>query len=276
MSTDTLEAPARTTPDTARTLLVNSSIAAILAAALMVFVHELVHLFIGVAFGTSSTLYPYGVTYTPELPPTQLAIAAIAAPIFSLVTGFAMTRWQPFAARGGFAQLLWIWLAFTSIMEGVGYLVITPFGAGDTATALDALGWPFWVGILACVLGVGLMFVTARMFSPYIIRYAGHDKPRQWGLAFWPWLIGSVVNMALALFYMNAGGMDVSPGVTIAILMAGTAVFVFAPMGFIFLKQFLGEPERPLGLAPVPVAGLVGIALIVGLNIFLLGGLTLG
>lgn len=264
--------------ETARTVLFNSVVAAVLGAGLTVLAHELVHLITGLALGFPGVLYAFGVEHIGPATPQQNAIMALSAPIFSLITGFILAFWLPFRRRGGFAHLLWLWLAFTSIMEGVGYLVITPFGAGDTASAAQDLGWPAGVQIAICLLGVALQFLTARLFAPYVGRHAGLEggpRSRQWAFAFWPWVIGSVVNMALGVLYLSLTSADFGLGPAIAILAAGMALLVFAPMAFIFRRSF--DPDyQPLGLKPVPVAGLVAFGVLVAYNLVSLGGFRIG
>lgn len=259
-----------------RTILVNSVVAAVLGAGLMVLLHEVVHLVAGVALGGRSVLYPFGVTHASALGAEQRAIAALAAPAFSLVSGFALVAWQPLARRGGFGHLLWLWFAFTSIMEGVSYLVITPFGAGDTATAAELLGWPWGVVLAMCAVGVGLQFFAARLFAPHLRRHAGTDGARQWAFAFWPWLLASAVNVGLGQLWMALAGMDLTVGERIAITAAGLAVPVFAPMSFLFLRLAAEEPDQPLGLPRIPVGGLLAFAALTVLNLLLLRGFSLG
>ncbi len=262
--------------ETPRTVLISSTLGAVFGSMLMVLVHEGVHLLTGIALGNSGTLYPFGVDHHGTRGPAAVAITAISAPIFSLVSGVVCAFWMPFKRRGGFGQLLWFWFAFTSIMEGVGYLVITPMGAGDTAATADALGWPMWPRLVAFAVGAGLMFVAARMFSPFVRRYAGSDRPRQWALAFWPWLLASAVNMLLAFTYLTMSRMSLSAGETIAIMSATMAVYVCAPMSFMFLSKVADVPYEPLGLKPIPVGGLIAFGVMVVVNLLLTRGLTLG
>lgn len=267
------------TQETFRTVLVNSTVAAVLAAGLMVLAHELVHLITGLVLGFPGVIYAFGVEHVGDPTPAQDAIMALSAPVFSVATGFVMAFWLPFQRHGGFAHLLWgLWLAFTSIMEGVGYLVITPFGAGDTAAAARDLGWPVGVQIAICLLGVALQFLTARLFAPHVGRHAGPERgprSRQWAFAFWPWVIGSVVNITLGVLYLSFTSAAFGEGAAIAILAAGMALLVFAPMAFIFSRWF--DPHyQPLGLKPLPVGGLLTLAVLIAYNFASLGGIRVG
>lgn len=266
----------RATVEPAGTILANSVVAAVLGVALMVLLHELVHLVTGLALGHAGTLYPFGITIDGNTTPGADAAIALSAPVFSLVTGFACALWLPLRRRGGFAHLLWLWFAFTSILEGAGYLVITLFGAGDTAMAADALDAPLWTRVVATAAGVALMVVAARMFAPHVRRHAGPERPRQWAFAFWPWLLASAVTMGMSLLWVSNAAMELSGGEVAAILAASSSLFVFAPMSFLFARSAAGEPDEPLGLRRVPVAGLVGYAALTAVNVFLLGGLHVG
>lgn len=268
MTHDTFEPP--------RTLLFNSTVAAILATWIMIPLHELVHLAAMRLHGFPALLYPFAVNPIGNPDNAQVAVQAISAPLFSLVTGFVMAFWLPLRSRGGFAHLLWLWLAFSSIMEGVGYLVITPFGAGDTATTADALGWPIWPRFAVMALGIGLQFLTAFLFSAHVGRHAGTDRRRTWAFAFWPWLIGMTFSVALAGLYVAAGNAALSPGEVVAVLVGPVAVLVFAPMAFIWARRFAAQPAQPLGLRP-PIPGLAALVVIVAINLILLrNGLRVG
>ncbi|WP_432557522.1 hypothetical protein [Granulicoccus sp. GXG6511] len=266
------------TQESFRTVLINSTTAAVLATGIMILLHELVHLVAGLALGFPGVLFPFGVEHVGEPTPGQEAFMALSAPVFSLVTGIIMALWLPLRRKGGFAHLLWLWLAFTSLMEGVGYLIITPFGAGDTAVAASSLGWPVGVQIAICLVGVGLLFLIARLFAPHVGRHGGPEKgplSRQWAFAFWPWVIGTVVNVALAITYFNLSSAEMGSGAGVAIVAASVALLVFAPMAFIFQRWF-DKNYEPLGLRPVPVVGLVALALLLVFNFVSLGGIRAG
>lgn len=58
-------------------------------------------------------------------------------------------------------------------------------------------------------------------------------------------------------------------GEQIAVLAAGTATFVFAPMAHIFARRVTAVAVEPLRLRSVPVVGLVLLAILVAGNIAL-------
>lgn len=62
----------------------------------------------------------------------------------------------------------------------------------------------------------------------------------------------------------------------IAILPAGTALLVFAPMAHIFARRVADVPQEPLRLRAVPVGGLMTLGMLVLGNLLLSFGLRLG
>jgi len=260
----------------ARTLLLNSLVAALIAGALMILVHELAHLVAGLAMGHPGTLYSFRVLHHGSPSASDEAVMLLAGPVFSLVTGVVMQLWTPLRRRGGFGHLLWLWFAFVSVQEGVTYLCLTPFGAGDTGMAAGLLELPAVVQILALLLGVAGMFANARAFAPHMARHAGSDPQRRNAMTLFPWLYGMIASVLLSLLYLTISPSDVPAGAQIAVLAAGTALFVFAPMAHLFAGRVRDVPIEPLRLRAVPVAGLVVLVVLVAGNIALSFGLDIG
>lgn len=265
-----------TAVDGARTLLVNAVVAGVLGTLLMILVHELVHLVAGLAMGIGGTLYSYGVMPDGDPPDMQYGIMAIAAPIFSLVTGLIMSQWLPLRRRGGFGHLLWVYFAFASMMEGVGYLVIAPMGAGDTATAASRFGWPVWTTLVMCAVGIALQFTLAWMFAPHVGRFAGDDKGRRLSLALWAWMIATGITALVTTISILMARMELTDGEATALIAAGTALLVWSPMALIFRKRIDAAPYEPLGLPAVPVAGIVALVVLIVVNQVLNTGVHVG
>ncbi|MFV0426758.1 MAG: hypothetical protein ACK5KU_06960 [Beutenbergiaceae bacterium] len=246
--------------DDSRTLLINGTVAAALAVISMILVHELAHVVAGLAMGVGGTLYSYGVAPAGNPADPAGGIIAIAAPIFSLVSGLVMTQWQPLRRRAGFGHLVWLLFAFTSMMEGIGYLVIAPFGAGDTAAAVGYFGWPDWVPWVMFVVGVLLQFTLAWMYAPHVGQIAGPDRGRLLAFALWAWLIATGLIVLLQIITVSWARMDLTDGEATAIIAASTALLVFSPMALIFGRRVNAAPYKPLGLPPVPVPGILALA----------------
>lgn len=245
--------------DDARTLLINGVIAGVLAVGAMILLHELAHLVTALALGIGGTLYAYGVATDGDPSAVESGVIAIAAPVFSLVSGFVMTLWLPLRSRGGFGHLLWLMFAFASMMEGVGYLVIAPMGAGDTAAAAEYFGWPGWVAVVMCVLGVTLQFTLAWMYAPHVGHIAGGDRGRRLAFALWAWLVATGFIVATQILTVATARMALSDGEATAIIAASTALLVFSPMALIFGGRIEAAPYRPLGLRGVPTPGVLAL-----------------
>lgn len=265
-----------------KTLVLNSAAAFIGAQMLVVLVHELAHVVAGLALGSSGELFPFGVVHTPEGTRGQAAVMALAGPLFSLVTGAVMVLWQPLRSRRGFAQLFWVWFAHVSVMEGIGYLVLTPFGVGDTgatAASYDLSPVITWLCLLISVAG---MFWLAMSFARAAVVHTAGDLPGARGFAFHPWIPGVVFAVLLQLLIFALVEATFSPGEQVAVMMASVALGVFAPMSVPFSQRIARRDaslpgSARLQLRPIPVAGLVVIAVLLVIDLVVLTpGLQLG
>ena len=259
-----------------RTLLIACVLAAVIGQTAMIMVHELVHLLAGVALGYPSTMYAFGVDHHGDPSVADEAFMNLSAPVFSLVSGLVMQVWQPFRRRADLLHLTWLFFAFASVQEMVGYLVITPFGAGDTGSTATLLGIPPWVQLLACAVGIAGMFANARAFAPHLMRYAGQDLGRRNAVGLFPWLYGMIICALFTLLYLTLTPAAFPVPALIAVMAANTALLVFAPMANIFLARVADVPPQALRLRPVPVGGLIALAVLVLVNLALsIWGLSL-
>lgn len=259
-----------------RVLLLNNLVAALIASALMIFLHEQAHLVAGLALGHPSDVYSFGVNHLGSPSDADQVVMLLAGPVFSLVTGVLLQIWTPLRRRAGFGHLVWLWFAFTSVQEGISYLCLTPMGAGDTGTAARLLGLPVPLQLLALLVGVGGMFLNARAFATHMARHAGTDPRLRNAMTLFPWLYGMIVSVLLSIAYLAISPADLPAGDQIAILAAGTAILVFAPMAHIFSRAVADVPIEPLRLRAVPVGGMVVLAMLVLGNILLSFGLRVG
>lgn len=267
---------------TRRATVLASLAAMLLGSGVTVLVHEIGHWVAGAALGHPSQLYAFAVSHGGEQSATDVALMALAGPLVSLVIGLVMTTWTPLRRTGGTAHLLWLWIGFTSLQEFVTYLVITPFGAGDTAMAVAALGWGVPAMFAALAVGIGGMFWQAWRFARHLHRHSGGDHDRANWLAWHPWLIGvgwmiAVQAVLLLIAPPTATGEEgLSPGLVIVLLMASISITVFAPMGFIFLRK-REVPAEPLALPQFPTGLAIGYAVLLVVNVVLtLTGPTIG
>lgn len=257
-----------------RELIVNNTVALVLGGMIMVFLHESAHWVSGALTGHRSLMYSFGVDQGTATG-GDAAITAMAGPVFSLALGYLMSVVQPLRGRANFAHLLWVWVAFTSMTEGVAYLVITPFGAGDTAFTMKALQLPIWVAFVACAIGVAGMLWVTRRFAPVAREIAGPTITRIRATTIWPWLFAALSNMVLSVVSMSIANLKATLGEQIIIIVAGVATSVFAPMA-IGRAVRLERPTLPMRLRSIPVAGLVGIAVMIGVWFLMRNGVPLG
>ncbi len=233
--------------------MANASVAFVLAAMVTSLVHELAHAVAGLIVGLIPTVSPFSVSFVPDPTRTQALVTAAAGPGFSLVLGLVLVV----VARSwgsGFVRLFWMWLAFMSVMNFVGYLVIAPIApAGDTGQFLELLGSPTLVTIALSLVGVAGQFLLARRFAVEVKRYTdGVGEERQ--LALVSWAIGTpivVVLVVAELFLLHAPPEHVFP-----VAMYAVAVGIFSPMQFIFSSRVTNTRDT-LSLRPVPVLALV-------------------
>ncbi|AXH97192.1 zinc metalloprotease [Ornithinimicrobium avium] len=275
-----------TTGTGVRNLVVHASVALVAAHLVVVLLHELAHVAAGVALGFSNELFPFGVVHSPEPDDGRDVVMLLAGPVFSLVTGLLAMTFQPFRRGPGQAHLLWLWFAGMSTMEGIGYLMLTPFGVGDTGTAADLLDVPAlvsWGALAVAVLGtVG----TARWFAGPAVRHTAGDLGSLRAFTFYPWIVGTVVVLALNALNLvlvgDALGPEMGPGVVVAVLMGAFALGVFAPMAMPFTTAVQRRDpgaagSEPMALPRVPVLGLVLLVVVVLVNlVVLVPGLRIG
>lgn len=259
-----------------RPLLLNNLIAALIASAVMIFLHESAHLVAHLALGHPSVMYSFGVNPLDSPSESDQVVMLLVGPAFSLVTGVLLQLWTPLRRRADFLHLVWLWVAFVSVQEGITYLCLTPFGAGDTGQAAQLLGLSLPLQFLALGIGVGGMFLNARAFATHMARHAGDDPRARNAMTLFPWLYGMIISVLLSILYLTISPAEIPAAAQVAILAAGTALLVFAPMANIFARNVAEVTYEPLRLRPVPVGGLVVLAVLVAGNIVLSFGLQLG
>lgn len=261
---------ARPTPTRqGRALLVNSTLAFVLAALVNDTLHELAHLAAALSQGLPATITPFSVDYGSAGTTRQQVLMAAAGPVFSLVMGLALMRASRSWGRG-LVRLFFLWLSSMGVMNFVGYLVIAPFArVGDTGQVLSLLQAPGWVYVAVALVGAAGQFWLGYAFSRSVRRYTA-DLTEERQLAFYAWMIGTVVVMALTVAEVVALGAE--PAVVFVVVFYSFAVGIFAPMQFIFHSRFPALGERLL-LRPVNGVGVALTALLaVGLVVLAAAG----
>lgn len=185
--------------------ILGSSLAFVIGATIMIFLHETAHAVTGALQGYHPTQLAFAVDYTPPPPTTAHVIALLAGPAFSLLSGVAgivVDRFvTPFRDRP-FWRLVWLWTLFASVQEGLGYLQITAIlQTGDTAQAFDLLEASPTAYVIATVVGWAGLPLTAWAFSVPIRGLASSVDDKQ-DLTTWPWLIGTGGLLVLMTLYV--------------------------------------------------------------------------
>ncbi|MCW3156421.1 hypothetical protein [Micropruina sonneratiae] len=260
-------------------VVLNSVVALLLGGAIAVLLHNLGQWVAGALLGGRSELFAFGVRHLPPLTGRDAAVAALTGPLLSLLVGMAMQILQPFRYRGDFAHLLWIWTACSSLMLATVQLLLAPIG-GDLARALTELGAPGWLAWVAGVFGVLGVFSVAREWAIHSTRLCGRGLARLLCFSLYPWLVAVPAGLLLAwaeltVAQVKASDLGAGPVDEVLVLFALPAFTAFAPLSLLLLNRVL-ELEEPLEVRPVPVAGLIGLAVVVGAGLALAGGVALG
>lgn len=211
-----------------------------------------------------------------ELRPDQTTsahvITALTGPFFSLVTGLLAIRFRP-ARRGGFGPLLWVWFAFISAEEGVGYFIAPIITAGHTGAALAALKAPGWVGWACAAVGVVGLVLLARRFAVDAVRFTC-DLDESRAFCVWSRLIGAAVSVAVDAAYLAITPGTGSPA-AFAILLGSVSLGVLAPMATMFWQK-VGVEKQPLALG-LPTVGIIALVVLVAIKaVVFTRGLHLG
>lgn len=227
-------------------------------------------------------MYPFGVTHSPVPNRHDTAIMALTGPSFSFVTGLLAMTFIPRRRPRGFLHLAWLWFAFMSVMQGAGYLILTPFRIGDTGSTADAYGLPAILMWLAFAVAVAITLWLAKRFAVLAVRHTTADLISLRAFTFFPWIPGTLAVVALTILDLFSGSEAFSSGDVFAVLMRTVALGVFAPMAMPFTQRLLRDDAGAAGsellrLPHVPTVGVVLIALITLLNLAVLSqGLQLG
>ncbi|MEO7587615.1 MAG: hypothetical protein ABIS84_06260 [Arachnia sp.] len=211
-----------------------------------------------IAGANTSTIRAMSADPTGSLSVTAQGWTAAAGPLFSLTMGIVV--WGVARRRRGAAFQMALWFYIAAIQNAAGYLVITPFGVGDTATMVERWGWPSWVQIVMPVLGAAMMFGLAAMVAVDI--RARFQSVRGLRMAvMWPVLWATSILVALSLVLALAGGYDAD--IVFVMVMSMTSVYVAALMCSIFWGRctFRGVDREPGPLWFAIALSVAGVAL---------------
>jgi hypothetical protein len=167
-----------------------------------------------------------------------------------------------------------------SVMEGVGYLVLTPFHVGDTGSTAEAYDVPAGIVWASLAVAAVLMIVLAMRFGELAVRHTAGDLRSLRAFTFFPWMIGTAVVLVLAVIDVALTASDFSDGDIAAVMAGAFALGVFAPMSMPFASRRVAagtSATQRMSFDGTPVAGLAVIVALSALNwVVLAPGLTIG
>jgi len=181
----------------------------IAAYLLTIVLHEVAHATMALALGDHPVLYNTSVqTTNPRLSNAAHVLIAAAGPVFSLVQGLVLLPLLRRNRGTSPGSLFWLFMGAFGLINFFGYLMIAPLVAGgDTGQIVARLHVPAaaqWAaaggGLLCLSLLIGS---TAPLFLRYLPAETQADSAARTSgmraLLLWPWLVGSVVLVLLAL-----------------------------------------------------------------------------
>lgn len=243
-------------PETGRRRhILTNVLIAIGVAPLAILLHEYSHATAQLLLGSGgSTILAFSADPTNALSAVSEGWSAAAGPLFSLVSGLIV--WAIARGLRGWAFQIAFWYYIAALQNFSGYLMITPFGVGDSATVVASWGWPVWSQFVLLAVGIGGMFGIAALVAMDIrARYRTVRGVRM--AVYWPVLWATLVIIALAVVLATVGGY--SPGIVIAMVMSVMTMYVAALMSSMFWGRFLYRGlEKSVG-ALVPWAVFAGL-----------------
>ncbi len=247
--------------------LINSVVAFVGALFIQITLHEFAHGFAALALGGEPTVYS-GSENHATLSPTREILVALAGPVFSLISGFAVL--VLYRSGRGYGYLFGTWFGIVSAQNFFGYLMTGPFVPyGDIGYALRLASAPVFVYILVFIVGVAGTVLLGYILTARLLTLTDNtigDRAAQLRqLAFFTWVCGA----GLALLLSVGSDLLSSYGVfeALAIIAAGLP----ATMARFFMGRLNVEGKGFDGGLPW-----VGIALLAAITILRLTVLTQG
>lgn len=181
----------------------------IAAYLLTIVLHEVGHAVMALALGDHPILYNTSVQNTSKaLSARAHVLIAAAGPVLSLLQGAALLLRLRRGRATGPAALFWLYMSAFGLINFFGYLLIAPLvKGGDTGQIVALLHVPAAVQWAVALTSLGLLVVLVGGMAPLFLRQlpvAVQADPATRtravrALILWPWLVGSVVLVLLAL-----------------------------------------------------------------------------
>ena len=181
----------------------------ITAYLLTIVLHEVGHAVMALALGDHPILYNTSVSNTNKLlSGTAHVLIAAAGPVVSLLQGAVLLLLLRGGRATGPAALFWLYMSAFGLINFFGYLLIAPLvKSGDTGQIVALLHVPAAAQWAIASLSLSLLIVLVGGMAPLFLRQlpaAVQADPTAKtnalrALILWPWLVGSVVLVLLAL-----------------------------------------------------------------------------
>lgn len=181
--------------------LINSSVAFVAALFLSITLHEFAHGLAALTLGATPTVYA-GHEYNASLSSSREILIALAGPVFSLASGFAVLAL--YRSGRGFGYLFGTWFGIVSAQNFFGYLVTGPFVAyGDIGKVLRLTSASALVYVLVFVAGAAGTVLLGRISTARLLTLTddtGEDRSTQLRqLAFFAWMCGAGLALLLSI-----------------------------------------------------------------------------
>lgn len=197
------------TQSASRALALNAILLYIIAYLVTIVLHETGHALMSLALGGRPILYSTSVqNANKHLADSAIVLIAAAGPLLSLLQGASLLAWLRHRPARGAWGLFWLYMAVFGLINFLGYLLIAPVvKGGDTGQIMALLHVPAAVQWAVAALGlyalIKVVGSTAPLFLGLLPTEMQADAAQRTtalrGLILWPWLVGSVVLVLLAL-----------------------------------------------------------------------------
>lgn len=252
-------------------IIINSSVAFIVATIVEMTLHECGHFMATLAMGGQATLYHNYVQHN-DVSETARCISAFAGPVVSLLIGIVFHLLVNSRRYKSMTALVLLYLSIFGYVGFFGYVMIAPFFSyGDMGFVLRYIGCPMWlIYTLAALAGVVLFFL-GKAWSVHFIgtmsrATAGSPKLRRqfiYSLVFWPLFIGIAVTTLL----------NFPVPTTLSLIAPLTSPFVLLwPFGYYLRNAGVYYDEEESIGKKIYIGGIIALVVIIVINRLLVGG----
>lgn len=150
-------------------IVINSSVAFIIASILEMTLHEGGHFCAALFSGYHATLHHNYVSYG-DMPLHTHIITALAGPAVSLFIGMICGGIINTKRLRGMNALVVLYLSIFGYIGFFGYVMIAPFFSyGDTGYVLNAIGCPMWLMVILSLSAVAVFYFLSKAWAVHFI-----------------------------------------------------------------------------------------------------------